>query len=83
MTVIERCYDEARTRAPELRGWESIRIQVAKDGTLSEAFEVGTQFPDERLSRCVLRALRKLVVDPPEGGSLRMFVLLRFDPGER
>ena len=44
---------------------------------------LGTQFPDERLSRCVLRALRKLVIDPPEGGSLRMFVLLRFDPGDR
>ena len=83
MTVLERCYDEARAYAPKLQGWTSIRIQIARNGTLSEAFEIGTQFPDERLSRCVLRDVRKLVVDPPEGGSLRMFLLLRFDPGER
>ncbi len=81
MATFDDCYEKARGYAPELEGWLSIRIQVAPDGKVSEAFEVGTHFPDERLSRCVIRDVRKITTEPPEGGSVRMVVLLRFDPG--
>jgi hypothetical protein len=74
------CYEKTRAFTPDLRGWLSIRIQVAPDGQMQESFEAGSRFPDDHLARCVLHEVRKLTTDAPTGGAVRAVVDLRFDP---
>jgi hypothetical protein len=75
---LEACYRPALAYAPELWGRLAIRFHVTEKGKLDEAFEVESQFPDERVSLCVLRAARKLKFPKAEGGEIRFVVPLRF-----
>ncbi len=77
------CYEASLDYAPASRGWLLVRIQVAPGGQVAEAFESRTKLPDERLARCALRVVRKLVIAPPEGGPVRLFVPIRFEPAGR
>lgn len=75
---LEACYRPALEYAPELWGRLGIRFHLTEKGKLDEAFEVESQFPDERVSLCVLRAARKLKFPKPVGGEIRFVVPLRF-----
>jgi hypothetical protein len=79
---ITRCHTAAREYAPLARGWLLVRIELDDTGRVSEAFETRTHFPDERLQRCILRALRKMTLVAPKGGRVRLFVPIRVDPGD-
>ncbi|WP_438027102.1 AgmX/PglI C-terminal domain-containing protein [Sorangium sp. So ce233] len=74
------CYEAALAGAPALWGRLAIRFHVTDSGAVDEAFEVESRFPDERLTRCVLRRARALTFPAPEGGDLRFVVPLRFSP---
>jgi hypothetical protein len=74
------CYEEALAGAPALWGRLAIRFHVTDSGAVDEAFEAESRFPDERLTRCVLRRARALTFPAPEGGDLRFVVPLRFSP---
>ena len=74
---LEGCYRAALVYAPELWGRLGIRFHVTEKGKTDEAFEVESRFPDERVSLCVLRAVRKLTFPTPVGGDLRFVVPLR------
>ncbi|WP_437968543.1 AgmX/PglI C-terminal domain-containing protein [Sorangium sp. So ce260] len=74
------CYGAALAGAPALWGRLAIRFHVTDSGAVDEAFEVESRFPDERLTRCVLRRARALTFPAPEGGDLRFVVPLRFSP---
>jgi hypothetical protein len=78
MPELEACYRAAFSYAPALWGRILIRFHLTDQGKLDEAFEAGTQFPDARVSQCVVRAARKLKFDKPEGGEIRFVVGLRF-----
>ena len=75
---LEACYRPALAYAPELWGRLGIRFHLTEKGKLDEAFEVESQFPDERVSLCVLRAARKLKFPKAAGGEIRFVVPLRF-----
>jgi hypothetical protein len=75
---LEGCYRSALVYAPELWGRLGIRFHLTEKGKLDEAFEVESQFPDERVTLCVLRAVRKLKFPKAEGGEIRFVVPLRF-----
>lgn len=75
---LERCYRPALAYAPELWGRLGIRFHLTEKGKLDEAFEVESQFPDERVSLCVLRVARKLKFPRMDGGEIRFVVPLRF-----
>lgn len=75
---LEACYRPALAYAPELWGRLGIRFHLTEKGKLDEAFEVESQFPDERVSLCALRVARKLKFPKPEGGEIRFVVPLRF-----
>jgi hypothetical protein len=75
---LEGCYRSALVYAPELWGRLGIRFHLTEKGKLDEAFEVESQFPDERVSLCVLRAARKLKFPRAVGGEIRFVVPLRF-----
>jgi hypothetical protein len=75
---LEGCYRPALAYAPELWGRLGIRFHLTEKGKLDEAFEVESQFPDERVSLCVLRAARKLKFPRMDGGEIRFVVPLRF-----
>ncbi|MGK3966963.1 AgmX/PglI C-terminal domain-containing protein [Sorangium sp. So ce118] len=74
------CYEAALAGAPELWGRLAIRFHVTDSGAVDEAFEVESRFPDERLTRCVLRRARALTFPAPAGGDLRFVMPLRFSP---
>lgn len=74
------CYEAALATAPALWGRLAIRFHVTEHGAVDEAFEVESRFPDERMTRCVLRRARALTFPAPEGGDLRFVVPLRFSP---
>ena len=78
LPTFEACYQAALGYAPELWGRLGIRFHVTEKGQTDEAFEVESQFPDERVTLCVLRAARKLRFPRPSGGDLRFVVPLRF-----
>lgn len=78
LPALEGCYRSALVHAPELWGRLGIRFHLTEKGKLDEAFEVESQFPDERVSLCVLRAARKLKFPKAEGGEIRFVVPLRF-----
>ena len=75
---LEGCYRPALAYAPELWGRLGVRFHLTEKGKLDEAFEVESQFPDERVALCVLRAARKLKFPRMEGGEIRFVVPLRF-----
>jgi hypothetical protein len=50
---------------------------------MSEAFEEGGPFVEERLTRCVLRHLRTLRTAAPTGGPARVVVPFTFEPPSR
>lgn len=74
------CYEAALADAPALWGRLAIRFHATDTGAVDEAFEVESRFPDERLTRCVLRRARALTFPAPEGGDMRFVVPLRFSP---
>ncbi|WP_437590795.1 AgmX/PglI C-terminal domain-containing protein [Sorangium sp. So ce1000] len=74
------CYEAALAGAPALWGRLAIRFHVTDSGAVDEAFEVESRFPDDRLTRCVLRRARSLAFPAPQGGDLRFVVPLRFSP---
>jgi hypothetical protein len=74
---FEACYRAAFDYAPGLWGRIAIRFHLTEHGTLDEAFQVESRFPDVRVSQCVLRAARKLRFDAPKEGDIRFVVALR------
>ncbi|WP_437725403.1 AgmX/PglI C-terminal domain-containing protein [Sorangium sp. So ce861] len=80
MPAFRSCYEAALAGAPALWGRLAVRFHVTDTGAVDEAFEVESRFPDERLTRCVLRRARALTFPAPEGGDLRFVVPLRFSP---
>jgi hypothetical protein len=72
------CHDEALRYAPKLWGNLAVRIRIDEAGKVTEAFEVGGPFPEDRVTRCVLRRARLLRFDPPQGGWVRFIVPLMF-----
>ncbi len=72
------CYSAAFGYAPELWGRVLVRFHLTERGKLDEAFEAGTQFPDPRVSQCVVHEARKLKFPKPDGGDMRFVVGLRF-----
>jgi hypothetical protein len=75
------CYTPALEYAPALWGRLAVRAHVTALGTIDEAFEVESAFPDEHVTRCVLRELRATKLPAPEGGEVRWVIPLRFTPG--
>jgi hypothetical protein len=76
--AFEACYVAALDYAPELWGRLGVRFHVTEKGKTDEAFEVESQFPDERVMLCVLREARKLTFPTPVGGDIRFIVPMRF-----
>ncbi len=72
------CFAASRAEDPGLWGRIAVRVHVAADGRVDEAFEAESRFPDPRVTACVLRAARGLVLPSPIGGDLRAIVPLRF-----
>lgn len=78
MSSFEACYAAALADAPALWGRLAVRVHVAADGRVDEAFETESRFPDDGVTACVLRAARALALPAPTGGELRLVLPLRF-----
>lgn len=79
---IEACYRAIQGALPELWGRIEARLHVTAAGKVDEAFEAESRFPEESVTRCVLRELRALELPKPAGGDVRIIVPIRLAPGE-
>lgn len=70
MPAIEACYLKGAQRKPGLRGRVLVNFVIAPDGSVPYAasLEQGTDFPDNTVIDCVLRAFQALRFPEPAGG---------------
>lgn len=62
------CYVEGLLRNPKLRGRVSTRFVIARDGSVREVADGGSDLPDAKVVACVVDAFKGLVFAQPEGG---------------
>jgi len=82
--AFQACYEPALRRDPTLRGTVRVRFVVARDGSVSDASDVGQGPPDplawgraggevamrdQAVSACVVAAFKRLAFPKPEGGT--------------
>ncbi len=77
---LQACHDHALAYAPKLWGDLAIRFKVEEGGQVVEAFEAGGPFPEDRVTRCVLRRARTLRFEAPRGGWMRFVVPMTLTP---
>jgi outer membrane biosynthesis protein TonB len=78
------CYDEARKRAPSLRGWFVIDFTLNPDGTLREATYARdkSEIKDEAMGQCALAALKTIGFPPSKvGKETKISYPFGFTPG--
>ncbi len=80
--AFEACYRSALSYAPGLWGRLVVRLHVTKQGTVDEAFETESRFPDRKTRQCLLRAARKLTFPTPKGGDIRFVVPIRLSSSQ-
>ncbi|MCK6586168.1 MAG: AgmX/PglI C-terminal domain-containing protein [Polyangiaceae bacterium] len=80
---IEACYRAALGALPELWGRIGARLHITPSGKVDEAFEAESRFPEESVTRCVLRELLGMDLPKPSGGDVRILVPIRLSPGKR
>lgn len=74
------CYRAGLDYAPKLNGALSVRLKIETTGLVTEAFEAGGPFADERVSRCIVRTFRGAKLPAPTGGYVRVVVPMTLDP---
>lgn len=74
------CYRSGLDYAPKLNGALSVRLKIEASGLVTEAFEAGGPFADERVSRCIVRTFRGAKLPAPTGGYVRVVVPMILEP---
>lgn len=62
------CYTEGLLRNSKLRGRIATRFVIARDGSVREVADAGSDLPDAKVVACVVDAFKGLAFPQPEGG---------------
>lgn len=83
MPAIEACYVKAAQKQPGIRGKVLVNFVIAPDGTVPYAasLDQGTDFPDNTVIDCVLRAFQTLRFPEPAGGRVVATYPIVLEPG--
>jgi hypothetical protein len=77
---FRKCYQSALARDPDIEGRVVARFVIARDGTVSNATNDGSTFPDPDTITCMLDGFRKLRFPAPEGGIVTVVYPIVFTP---
>ena len=66
--AIRACYEDRLQVKPELAGKVTIRWRIEFDGKVGSANVLKTTLGDSKVESCVLRAIRRMRFQKPEGG---------------
>ncbi|WP_438008661.1 AgmX/PglI C-terminal domain-containing protein [Sorangium sp. So ce321] len=67
---LRSCYERGLLKDPNLTGKVMIRFAIARDGSVSEAGDAGSDLPDREVVGCVLKSVFSLKFPEPEGGGI-------------
>jgi hypothetical protein len=74
---LRRCYQEGLLRDPGLWGRLQLRIDQDRDGRILDVCEDESRFPDPKVVRCMLAAVRAVNLPKPKGGELSFVYAVR------
>jgi hypothetical protein len=72
------CYREALAQNPELEGRVVLRFVIGRDGMTWNVTDAGSDLPDSRMTRCVVRACGELRFPEPDGNIVKVVLPLMF-----
>src|SRR5690606_10694670 len=74
---VRECYRQGRARDAKLWGRVELLLTQRADGTLMEAREHQSRFPDHEVAECIAECVARLDFPPPVGGALSFIVAFR------
>jgi len=74
------CYEEGLRRDPTLTGRVTTRFVIARDGTVSQVSNGGSDLPDPVALECMFDVFRTLVFPRPDGGIITVVYPIMFSP---
>ena len=77
--AIRFCYNRRLQANHELKGRVVVRMTVGASGRVVSASASGSM-PDSKVTKCVLKEMRKLKFRPPEGGQCVIRKAFTFKP---
>ncbi len=75
---IRKCYAKGLHDDPQLWGRLAIRVDLDENGRVLGVSEHDSRFPDRRVSRCVVSAIRRVSFGPARAGKLSFVLGFRF-----
>jgi len=76
--ALRRCYEEAISRSPQMRGQLDVDLVVSEGGLIESISAEQTGNLDGKLVDCVSQRLRIVRFDPPRAGRARITVPMLF-----
>jgi len=74
------CYEQGLSRNPNLEGRVQVRFIIARDGSVSNVQNGGSDLPDSGVVGCVIGAYYGLSFPQPEGGIVTVAYPIMFQP---
>jgi Ca-activated chloride channel family protein len=75
------CYENGLRNNPNLQGKVSVRFVIARDGSVTNVGNAGSDLPDASVVACVMQSYRGLSFPQPEGGVVTVVYPILFEPG--
>lgn len=78
---FRQCYETGLRANPNLAGRVAVRFVIARDGSVSNASNGGSDLPDSGVVSCVIRAYYGLSFPAPNSGIVTVTYPIAFSPG--
>lgn len=75
------CYERGLGRDPNLQGRVSVSFVIARDGTVKNASDSGSDLPDAVVRDCVVEQFERFRFPAPEGGTVDVVYPILLAPG--
>ncbi|AKU96916.1 putative abductin-like protein [Labilithrix luteola] len=76
------CYEAGLRQNPSLSGRVSTSFVIARDGSVSQSQDSGSDLPDQNVVSCIVRSFQNLSFPAPEGGIATVTYPIVLAPGE-
>jgi tetratricopeptide (TPR) repeat protein len=76
------CYENGLRDNPTLAGRISVAFTIARDGSVENVRDGGSEMPSSAIISCVVRAFTGLSFPSPEGGTVTVVYPIIFNPGD-
>lgn len=76
------CYETGLRQNPSLSGRVSTSFVIARDGSVSQSQDSGSDLPDQGVVSCIVRSFQNLSFPAPEGGIATVTYPIVLAPGE-